>query len=282
MARTKDSLSSSTSRSDREERRIRPTNPEAKHLATINRDGVNIHYEDNGSGPVVLLSHGYSATTRMWTGQVEALKDDYRVITWDMRGHGQSDSPDDPKAYSEQATVDDMAAILKHLGIDKAVIGGLSLGGYMSLAFNVAHPEMVRALMLFDTGPGYKNPVGREGWNETARKRAEVFESKGLDALGSSAEVRIAQHRSAQGLAHAARGMLAQFDSRIIESLPEIKVPTLVLVGDNDTPFLGGTDYMANKIPNATKVVIENAGHASNIDQPEAFNAEVRKFLAGL
>lgn len=282
MARTKVSLSSSTSRSDREERRIRPTNPEAKHLATINRDGVNIHYEDNGSGPVVLLSHGYSATTRMWTGQVEALKDDYRVITWDMRGHGQSDSPDDPKAYSEQATVDDMAAILKHLGIDKAVIGGLSLGGYMSLAFNVAHPEMVRALMLFDTGPGYKNPVGREGWNETARKRAEVFESKGLDALGSSAEVRIAQHRSAQGLAHAARGMLAQFDSRIIESLPEIKVPTLVLVGDNDTPFLGGTDYMANKIPDATKVVIENAGHASNIDQPEAFNAEVRKFLAGL
>lgn len=251
-------------------------------MATINRDGVNIYYEDAGSGQPVLLSHGYSATTRMWAGQVEALKADYRVITWDMRGHGQSDSPDDPKAYSEQATVDDMAAILKHLGIEKAVIGGLSLGGYMSLAFNVAHPDMVRALMLFDTGPGYKNPVGREGWNETARKRAEIFEAKGLDALGSSAEVRVAQHRSAQGLAHAARGMLAQFDSRIIESLPEIKVPTLVLVGDNDTPFLGGTDYMANKIPNSTKVVIENAGHASNIDQPAAFNAEVRKFLGSL
>ncbi len=251
-------------------------------MATINRDGVNIYYEDNGSGPAVLLSHGYSATTRMWAGQVEALKGHYRVITWDMRGHGQSDSPDDPKAYSEQATVDDMAAILKHLGIDKAVIGGLSLGGYMSLAFNVAHPDMVRALMLFDTGPGYKNPVGREGWNETARKRAEVFESKGLDALGSSAEVRVAQHRSAQGLAHAARGMLAQFDSRVIESLLDINVPTLVLVGDKDTPFLGGTDYMANKIPNSTRVVIENAGHASNIDQPEAFNAAVKSFLAGL
>ncbi len=251
-------------------------------MANLNRDGVNIYYEDNGSGPAVLLSHGYSATTRMWAAQVEALKGNYRVITWDMRGHGQSDSPDDPKAYSEQATVDDMAAILKHLGFVKGVIGGLSLGGYMSLAFNVAHPNMVRALMLFDTGPGYKNPVGREGWNETARKRAEIFESKGLDALGSSAEVRIAQHRSAQGLAHAARGMLAQFDSRIIESLPGISAPTLVLVGDNDTPFLGGTDYMANKIPNSTKVVIENAGHASNIDQPEAFNAEVRKFLGGL
>ena len=251
-------------------------------MATINRDGVNIYYEDHGSGQPVLLSHGYSATAQMWTGQVAALKDKYRVITWDMRGHGQSDSPDDPKAYSEAATCDDMAAILQHLGIESAVIGGLSLGGYMSLAFNVAHPQMTRALMLFDTGPGYKNPVGREGWNETARKRAEVFEEKGLDALGRSAEVRIAQHRSAQGLAHAARGMLAQFDSRIIESLPEIKVPTLVLVGDQDAPFLGGTDYMANKIPNATKVVIENAGHASNIDQPAAFNEAVLAFLAGL
>lgn len=251
-------------------------------MATINRDGVNIYYEDNGSGPAVLLSHGYSATARMWAGQVEALKSQYRIVTWDMRGHGQSDSPDDAAAYSEQATVDDMAAVLEHLGIESAVIGGLSLGGYMSLAFNLAHPKMVRALMLFDTGPGYRNPVGREGWNETARRRAEVFEAKGLDALGSSAEVRVSQHRSAQGLAHAARGMLAQFDARVIESLDSISVPTLVLVGDKDQPFLAGTDYMANKIPNATKVVIENAGHASNIDQPEAFNAEVRRFLAGL
>jgi pimeloyl-ACP methyl ester carboxylesterase len=251
-------------------------------MSTLNRDGVNIYYEDHGSGPVVLLSHGYSATTRMWEGQVAALKDNYRVITWDMRGHGQSDSPDDPKAYSEAATCDDMAAILKHLGIEKAVIGGLSLGGYMSLAFNVSHPEMVRALMLFDTGPGYKNPVAREGWNDTARKRAEIFESKGLDALGSSAEVRIAQHRSAQGLANAARGMLAQFDSRVIESLPEIAVPTLVLVGEKDTPFLGGTEYMAKKIPNSTPVVIADAGHASNIDQPAAFNKSVQAFLTGL
>lgn len=251
-------------------------------MATLNRDGVNIYYEDHGSGPAVILSHGYSATSRMWAGQVQAFADRYRVVTWDMRGHGQSDSPDDPKAYSEAATTEDMAAILRHLGIAKAVVGGLSLGGYMSLAFNLAHPEMVNALMLFDTGPGYKNPVGREGWNETAMKRAETFEEKGLEALGRGAEVRVAQHRSAQGLAHAARGMLAQFDSRIIESLEHVAVPTLVLVGEKDQPFLGSTEYMANKIPGATKVMVADAGHASNLDQPEAFNAEVAKFLAGL
>lgn len=249
-------------------------------MPTINRDGVNIYYEEHGSGPAVVLSHGYSATSQMWNGQLPALADKYRVITWDMRGHGQTDSPDDPAAYSEAATCDDLAAILRHLGIESAVIGGLSLGGYMSLAFNLAHPEMTRALMLFDTGPGYKNPVGREAWNETARKRAEIFEAKGLDALGGSAEVRVSTHRSAKGLALAARGMLAQFDSRVIESLPYIAVPALVLVGDKDTPFLGGTDYMAAKIPNARKVVIENAGHASNIDQPAAFNEAVLSFLS--
>ncbi len=251
-------------------------------MAYIARDGVKIYYESHGSGPAVLLSHGYSATSRMWQGQVEALKDACRVITWDMRGHGQSDSPEDQDEYSEGKSVDDMAAILRECGVDRAVVGGLSLGGYMSLAFNVKYPQMVRALMLFDTGPGYRNPAGREGWNATAFRRAEAFESRGFDALGQGAEVRVAQHRSAAGLAKSARGMLAQFDSRVIESLDSIAVPTLVLVGSKDQAFLAATDYMANKIPNATKVVIDDAGHAANIDQPAAFNSAVTGFLSGL
>ena len=251
-------------------------------MPSINPNGVNIHYEDHGAGPAVLLSHGYSATSQMWKGQVDALTDRYRVITWDMRGHGETDSPEDQGEYSEAKTVDDMAAILRHLGLETAVIGGLSLGGYMSLAFNVAHPDMVRALMLFDCGPGYKNPKAREGWNETASKRAENFEAKGLDALGSSDEVRVSTHKSAEGLARAARGMLAQFDSRIIESLETIAVPTLVLVGADDTPFLGASDYMSAKIPGAVRVTVPEAGHAANIHQPAAFNAAVESFLATL
>ena len=251
-------------------------------MPTIERDGVTIYYEDHGSGDPVLLTHGYSATSQMWKGQVEALSGRYRIITWDMRGHGQTDSPADPALYSETSTVADMAAILDHLGIEKAVIGGLSLGGYMSMAFNVAHPDRVRALMFIDTGPGYKKDEPRAAWNETAYRRAENLEEKGLAALGGSAEVRIAQHRSADGLAKAARGMLTQVDSRIIESLPNITVPTLVLAGANDTPFLGATDYMAAKVPGATKVIIPDAGHASNIDQPAAFNAAVEEFLASL
>ena len=199
-----------------------------------------------------------------------------------MRGHGKSASPAEPSAYSEKLSVDDMAAILRECGVERAVVGGLSLGGYMTLAFHVAYPEMCTALMLFDTGPGYKSDKGREAWNKTANERAEAFEKHGLDALGPSAEVRAADHSSAAGLAHAARGMLAQSDDRAIQSLPNIQLPTLVLVGEDDTPFRVPTDYMANKIPNARKVILAGAGHAANIDQPQAFNAAVREFLDDL
>jgi pimeloyl-ACP methyl ester carboxylesterase len=251
-------------------------------MAYIDRNGVKIYYEEHGSGLPILLSHGYSATGQMWNGQVAYLKERYKVIVWDMRGHGRSDSPGNPAEYSEEATMADMVAILKACGAAKAVIGGLSLGGYMSLAFHARHPEMVEALMLFDTGPGYRNPQAREQWNQMAFARAKDLEARGLAALGTSAEVRVAQHNSAAGLALAARGMLAQFDASVIESLGTIKVPTLVLVGAQDQAFLNATDYMASKIAGATKVVIENAGHASNIDQPAAFNQAVQSFLEGL
>jgi pimeloyl-ACP methyl ester carboxylesterase len=249
----------------------------------IDRDGVKIYYEEHGHGPPILLSHGYSATCRMWNAQIAALVARHRVIVWDMRGHGESDDPEDPAAYSEALTVADMAALLRHCRIDRAMIGGLSLGGYMSLAFQLAHPEMVRALMLFDTGPGFRNAEARRAWNERARQRADDLQSRGFAAVGQSDEVRATKHRSARGLAGAARGVLAQADDdHIIAGLDKIAVPTLVLVGAEDTHFLAAADYMARKISGATRVTIPNAGHASNLHQPAAFNRAIRDFLAGL
>jgi pimeloyl-ACP methyl ester carboxylesterase len=243
---------------------------------------VKIHYEVHGKGPTILLSHGYSSTSRMWDGQVAALKDRYQVIVWDMRGHGESDYPKDPALYSEGLTIGDMRALLDVVGADKAIVGGLSLGGYMSLAFHASHPGRVRALMLFDTGPGFKKDEARAKWNETANKRAADFDARGLAALNSSDEVKLVRHRDAKGLAGAARGMLAQKNDRVIQSLDKIAVPTLVLVGANDTNFLAATDYMAAKIKGATKVVIPDAGHAANLHQPAHFNQAVEAFLAKL
>ena len=157
-------------------------------MPTIDRDGVEIHYEAHGptSAPPILLSHGYGATSRMWDGQVAAFADRYRLVLWDMRGHGQSGDPADPALYSHALTVADMAAVLDACGIERAIIGGLSLGGVMSLAFHLAHPERVRALMLFDTGPGFRNPEARRQWNERAEARARELEEKGLRVRGAA------------------------------------------------------------------------------------------------
>src|SRR6478735_7303344 len=252
-------------------------------MPTIDRDGVKIYYEVHGSGPPLLLTHGYSSTSGMWQGQIAALSKHHQLVLWDMRGHGQSAYPEDASAYSEALTVADMAAVLDAVGAEQAIVGGLSLGGYMSLAFYRAHPERVRALLIIDTGPGFKKDDARDAWNKRARDTAERFEREGLEVLKSlSRERSDVTHRDASGLALAARGMLTQRDARVIETLPDIKVPSLIVVGADDTPFLAASDYMAAKIPGAQKVVIPAAGHAVNIDQPQAFIDAVLPFLDGL
>jgi pimeloyl-ACP methyl ester carboxylesterase len=252
-------------------------------MPILDRDGVKIHYEVHGSGPTLLLTHGYSSTSTMWNGQIDALSKHHKLVLWDMRGHGQSDYPEDPAAYSEALTISDMAALLDEVGATSAIVGGLSLGGYMSLAFYRSHPERVRALLIIDTGPGFKNEDARDAWNKRAHDTGDRFEREGLAVLQSlSRERSSVSHRDASGLARAARGMLTQRDASVMESLPAIKVPALVIVGADDTPFLAASDYMAAKIPGAKKVIIPAAGHAVNIDQPQAFVEAVLPFLDGL
>jgi pimeloyl-ACP methyl ester carboxylesterase len=252
-------------------------------MPKINRDGVEIYYEVHGGGPPLLLTHGYSSTSEMWKGQIAALSKHYKLVVWDMRGHGRSDYPDDASAYSEALTVADMSALLDEVGADRAIVGGLSLGGYMSLAFYRAHPARVRALLIIDTGPGFKKDDAREAWNKRAHDTGDRFEREGLAGLTSGSRERSSvSHRDVSGLARAARGMLTQHDARVIELLPDIKVPSLVVVGAEDAPFLAASDYMAAKIPEAKKVVIPAAGHAVNIDQPQAFIDAVLPFLDSL
>jgi pimeloyl-ACP methyl ester carboxylesterase len=252
-------------------------------MPRIDRDGVKIYYEVHGDGPPLILTHGYSSTSAMWRGQVEALSQCHKLVLWDMRGHGQSDYPEDPAAYSEALTVGDIAAVLDEVGARTAIVGGLSLGGYMSLAFHRAHPERVSALLIIDTGPGFKKDDARETWNRRALDTAERFDREGLAVLQSATRERAtANHRNATGLARAARGMLTQRDARVIELLPDIKVPALIVVGADDTPFLAASDYMTAKIPGARKVVIPSAGHAVNIDKPQAFIDAVLPFIESL
>jgi pimeloyl-ACP methyl ester carboxylesterase len=248
-------------------------------LPFIDRGGVAIHYEATGSGDTVLFTHGFGATAGMFTGNLVRVAERRCAVTWDLRGHGDSAYPDDPAEYSVPLSLADMGALLDEVGAERAVLAGHSLGGFLSLAFHAAHPERVRALVLIDTGPGYRQDEGRETWNRMAEKFAADFEKRGLAAQSSSEETATANHRNADGLARAARGILTQQDATVIDSLHDIAVPTLVIVGEKDQPFVGASQYMAHKIPHGRLAVIEGAGHAPNVSHREQFDAELGAFL---
>jgi pimeloyl-ACP methyl ester carboxylesterase len=248
-------------------------------MPVLERDGVGIHYDVFGSGPrTVLLSHGWAASSRMFAANAEALAAVHTVVIWDLRGHGRSDYPSDPAAYTTPLAVGDMIGLLDVVGAERAIVAGHSLGGYLSLELVLTHPDRVEGLVLVDTGPGYRNAEARAGWNAMAERFAARLDARGLDGLPGGQEQRRDEHRDAAGLAAAARGILTQHDARVIEGLPAIAVPTLVIVGSADEPFLAGSHYMAAKIPGATYVEIEGAGHAPNLTHAAQFDRAVLDF----
>lgn len=253
-------------------------------MAYLERDGgIRLYYRDSGGdGPPILLTHGFGASTGSWEPQVAALADRYRLIRWDMRGHGRSECADDLGLFSQDGTVADMAALLDHLDIESAVIAGHSLGGFMSLRFHCQHRGRVRALVLQGCGPGYRSADARATWNERAENRARELDEGGLAELGGGSEVAVSEQGTATGLALAARGILSQVDASVIDSLPGIAVPTLIIIGEGDSHYLTGSDYMAARIPGAVHVRVPDAGHGVNIDQPEIVNRAMAQFLAEL
>jgi pimeloyl-ACP methyl ester carboxylesterase len=249
----------------------------------LDRDGVRLHYEvhdgPDGATPL-LLTHGFGASAAMWSANAGTLAGRRRVVAWDLRGHARSDAPADQALYTHELALGDMAAVLDAAGVERAVLCGMSLGGYLSLLFRLRHPERVRALVLVDTGPGYRRDSERDAWNEYCERTAADLEERGVEALRGRPEA--GEHPDARGVARAARGIMAQRDASVIESLEAIHVPALVVVGSEDEQFLRAADYMAARIPGARKVVIDGAGHAANVDAPEVFNAVVNEFLEGL
>ncbi len=228
----------------------------------------------------MLLTHGFGASRAMWASNVEALAAEREVLTWDLPGHGASAAP--PELSHEQCLAD-MLELLDTLGGARAVLGGMSLGGFLSLLLCARHPERVAGLVLVDTGPGFRDDAARAEWNAWVAELAEELEARGLDALRPGPESAAAEHAAgAAGLARAARAILTQRDGEVFASLGGIAVPALIVVGAEDERFLAAADAMARRITDARKLVIERAGHAANMDQPESFNRAVCEFLEGV
>jgi pimeloyl-ACP methyl ester carboxylesterase len=249
---------------------------------------MRLRFRDVGSGPPVVLLHAFPLVGEMFEPQWTALGDRARFVVPDLRGFGGSDRGSGPSEMS--AIADDVLGLLDHLGIDSAVVGGVSMGGYASLALLRNDPGRVRALVLADTQTGADDAPARERRETTAR---EVL-AQGATALlpsvdrllGPSAppglRARVSAWISAgspEGFAAAQRGMALRPDARDI--LARFGGPVLVVVGADDvlTPPAKAR-AMAELVPGAELVEIPRAGHLANLEQPEAFNAALGRFLA--
>ncbi len=238
-----------------------------------------IHGEPTARTPL-LLTHGFGASQAMWAANLDDLGADRRILTWDLPGHGASVSPGE---LTHEECMVEMLRLLDVLGASSAVVGGMSLGGFLSLLFCARHPERVAALLLVDTGPGFRDDAARQAWNASAGALADDLDGRGLEVLSGNPESTAAQHvAGAAGLAAAARAILTQRDAEVFQSLEEIAVPTLIVVGADDDRFLAAADVMARRIPGAKRILVEDAGHAANMDQPEKFNRAVREWLGEL
>ncbi len=258
--------------------------------ATVN--GVRLFYTDRGKAkrPALLLIHGFPLDHRLWDAQVTALARTMRVIAPDLRGHGASDLPVGPCTMEQHA--DDLAALLDHLQVSTAVVAGLSMGGYIALAFWRRHAQRVRALALLDTRAEPDSVVARASRDASAARvkavGAETFAREMLprllapaslvDAKISAAALKMMASQSVAGIAGALGGLRDRADSR--PTLPSITAPTLVLVGEADvlTPP-ADAQAMAAAIPNARLVVVPSAGHLSPMENPKAVNAALRELV---
>jgi pimeloyl-ACP methyl ester carboxylesterase len=256
-------------------------------------DGVEIGYDDVGTGMPVAFIHGFPHNRTLWAPQVSALVDRARCIAPDLRGFGES-SKNGP--FSIDQFADDVAMLLRLLGIERAVVVGLSMGGYVAFALWRRHREMVRALVLADTRAGVDS-------EETRGKRIalmEVARTRGSDAVADGQIVgmigkstrdkrpaliddvhRMLSSASVDGIRGALESMLGRVDST--PTLPTIDVPTLVIVGAEDvlTP-VSEAEILRDAIRGSRLEVIEQAGHVSNLERPAAFNHVLSEFLAAL
>ncbi|MGW7477797.1 alpha/beta fold hydrolase [Nonomuraea muscovyensis] len=252
---------------------------------------MQLYSRSAGTGLPVVLLHAFPLSSAMWLAQREGLSSLCRVITPDLRGFGGSRLGDDEPSVDLMA--DDVARLLDAEGIDRAVIGGLSMGGYVTMAFCRRHPDRVQGVLLADTKAGSDPQPARDNRERIAQavlsQGAEVLLTDVLPALiGPTTKERramvlgrvkgLVQSAPPGAVAWAQRAMAARPDS--FETLAGLKVPLLVVVGEEDelaTP--ADAEAMARAVPDGRLEIIPKAGHLSAVEQPEAFNAAVAEWL---
>ncbi len=270
------------------------------HLATD--DGVNLYFEEHGSGEPVVFVHEFAGDYRSWEPQVRRFSRHYRCITFSARGYPPSDVPEADSQYSQARARDDVKAVMDHLRIDRAHIVGHSMGAFATLHVGLTYPERARSLVLAGCGYGAE-PEEHDNFRRLTAETAEMFRRDGIDSaarqyakspgrqqfaakdpLGYGVFVeQLAQH-SAEGSALTMLNVQRERPSLwdLQDQLRNLDVPTLIITGDGDLPCLRPGLFLNSLIPRSGLCVVPRAGHTINSEEPDRFNDAVADFLAAV
>ena len=263
-------------------------------------DNVLLYFEETGSGAPIIFVHEFAGDLRSWEPQLRHFGQRYRAIAFNARGYPPSSVPENSAHYSQDRAADDIGAVLDQLGIDRAHVVGLSMGGFATLHFGFRHPQRARSLVVAGCGYGAEPAraeqfkaeatsiaatLRRNGIAEFAARYARgptrvQFENKDPRGFAEFAR-RLAEH-SALGSANTQLGVQGARPSlyTLQEQMRALNVPTLVLTGDEDWPCLQPALLMKYTIPSAALSVMPNCGHTINLEDPDQFNHLVGQFLA--
>jgi pimeloyl-ACP methyl ester carboxylesterase len=265
-------------------------------MPTASINGVELYYEVSGRGDPLIFCHEFAGDYRSWEQQVRYFSRLYTVVTWNYRGYTPSGVPEDQAAYSEEQLVEDLYGLIRHLGYDKPHIAGLSMGGAVALKIGLAHPEVCRSLCIAGAGSG---AVNKEQFIAEAQAQSQRFLDDPVAAFDKYAKgparlqflekdprgwhefIEHLKQHSPQGAARTMRGVQMKRKSifDIEDQLPNVKAPSLIMVGDEDNPCLDTALLMKRKMPNAGLAILPKSGHAINIEEPALFNQLLLDFL---
>lgn len=263
-------------------------------------DGVRLYYEETGSGSPILFIHEFAGDCRSWEPQVRWFSRTHRCVTYNARGYPPSDVPGEPDRYSQEEAVADAVAVLDHLGIQRAHVFGLSMGGFCTLHLGLTHPE--RALSLVVAGCGYgAHRDHQAAFRAESAENARSFESEGptvtaerymlgparlpfqaKDPRGWAESTAWLGEHSAVGSALTLRGVQMRRPSLydLTEQLQRLALPTLLVTGDEDEPCLEPSLMLKRTVPGAALAVLPRTGHACNLEEPALFNQLVHDFIS--
>ena len=258
-----------------------------------------MYFEERGEGYPIIFVHEFASDIRGWEPQLHHFSCWYRCIAYNARGYPPSDVPGDATSYGWEFAVDDIAAVMRGLSIERAHVVGLSMGGYAALHFGLRYPEKIAAIVAASVGSG-SHPARRDAWLRETSVLARILSDRGMEGIA----VRMARGPTRIQLKHKDPKGWQQFVARLLELSPqglshtmarcqalrpslhdlrdqlsEMTIPVLLAVGDEDIPCLETNSMLKSVLPDAGLWLVPNTGHGINLEEPAAFNAQIENFL---